>query len=71
MIFSMGLSNESFEKLQAALAAESVAITALHDALKSGLKDNKVLMALSDRMTEAHNKKMDIWDQLQQQSLDG
>ncbi len=70
MIFDMNSSKELFEKFQAAQAAEGAAITALHDAMKGGMKDNDILIALSDRMTEAHNKKMDIWDQLQQFRLD-
>ncbi len=70
MIFDMDSSKELFEKLQAAQAAEGVAITALHNAMKGGVKDSKALGALTDCMTEAHNKKMDIWDQLQQHRLD-
>ncbi len=70
MIFDMNSSKELIEKLQAAQAIEGAAITALHDALKGGMKDDKILGALTDRMTEAHNKKMDIWDQLQQHRLD-
>lgn len=70
MIFDMNSSMELIEKLQAAQAAEGVAITALHDALKSGIKDDDVLVALTDSMTDAHNKKMDIWDQLQQHRID-
>lgn len=58
------------EQLKIAAAAEGAAITALHDALKAGIRDDEILIALTDRMTEAHNKKMDIWDQLQQFRLD-
>ena len=70
MIFDMNSSKELFEKFQAAQTAEGAAITALHDAMSGGIKDNTVLMSLTDRMTDAHNKKMDIWDQLQQHRLD-
>lgn len=70
MIFDMKSSKELFEKFQAAQAAEGAAITALHDVMKGGMKDKEILIALTDRMTEAHNKKMDIWDQLQQHRLD-
>jgi hydrogenase maturation factor len=70
MIFDMNSSKELIEKLQTAQAIEGAAITALHDAMKGGMKDNATLMALTDRMTEAHNKKMDIWDQLQKHRLD-
>jgi len=70
MIFDMNSSKELFEKFQAAHADEGAAITALHDAMKGGMKDKESLISLTDRMTEAHNKKMDIWDQLQQHRLD-
>ena len=57
------------EQFKIAQDAEGAAITALHDAMKGGMKDHAILMALTDRMTETHNKKMDIWDQLQAISL--
>ena len=70
MIFDMTSSKELFEQFYAAQATEGAAITALHDTLTDGVKDNDILMALTNRMTEAHNKKMAIWDQLQQHRLD-
>ena len=57
------------EQFKIAQDAEGAAITALHDAMKGGMKDREILMALTDRMTETHNKKMDIWGQLQAISL--
>jgi hypothetical protein len=59
------------DQFKVAQEAEGAAITALHDAMKSGMKDREILMALTDRMTETHNLKMDIWDQLQHHRLDG
>lgn len=70
MILDGNTAGPLLEQFKAAQDAEGAAIKALHDALKSGLKDGAVLMALTDRMTAAHNKKMDIWDQLQPQRLD-
>lgn len=70
MIFDINSSKELFEKFQAAQTAEGAAITALHDAMKSGMKDKEVLISLTECMSEAHGKKMDIWDQLQQHRLD-
>ena len=57
------------EQFKIAQDSEGAAITALHAAMAGGMKDHEVLMALTDRMTETHNKKMDIWDQLQAISL--
>ena len=70
MIFDMNSTKELFEHFYAAQAAEGVAINALLDTLNGGVKDNEILMALTNRMTETHNKKMDIWDQFQQHRLD-
>ena len=70
MVIDGNTAGPLLEQLKIAAAAEGVAITALHDAMKGGMKDKGILMALTDRMTEAHNKKMDIWDQLQQHRLD-
>lgn len=58
------------EQFKIAQEVEGAAITALHDAMKGSMKDMEILMALTDRMTETHNKKMDIWDQLKQHRLD-
>ena len=44
------------EQFKSAQDAEGVAIAALHDAMKGGTKDKEILMTLTDRMTEAHNK---------------
>lgn len=58
------------EQFKVAQDAEGVAIANLLSAMKSGIRDDATLMALTDRMTETHNNKMDIWDQLQQHRLD-
>lgn len=70
MVIDGNAAGPLLEQFKAAQDAESAAITALHDAMKSGMKDNKTLMALTECMNETHNKKMDIWDELQQFRLD-
>ena len=69
MILDGNLAGPLLEQFKSAQDAEGVAMTALQDAMKGGMKDQEILMALTDRMTEAHNKKMDVWDQLQQHRL--
>ena len=70
MILDGNSADPLLEQFKSAQDAEGVAIAALHDAMKGGTKDKEILMTLTDRMTEAHNKKMDVWDQLQQFQLD-
>ena len=70
MIFDMNSTKELFGQFSAAQSVEVTAIAALHDALRGGVKDNEILMTLTDRMTEAHQKKMGIWHQLQQHRID-
>lgn len=70
MIIDGNAAGPLLEQFKVAQEAEGAAITALHDAMKGGTKDSTILMALTDRMSEAHNKKMDIWNQLQQFRLD-
>lgn len=65
MVFSSD-SIPLFEEYKLARAIEGEAITALHAAMKGGLRDENALMELTQRMTDTHNKSMDIWDQLQQ-----
>ena len=53
------------EKYKSAREAEAVATKNLLAALQSGVNDSKTLESLSDNMEAAHNRSMDIWDQLQ------
>ncbi len=70
MVIDGNAAGPLLEQFKVAQDVEGAAITALHDALKSGMKDKEALMALTDRMTETHNRKMDLWDELQQFRLD-
>jgi hypothetical protein len=70
MVIDGNAAGPLLEQFKVAQEVEGAAITALHDAIRGGMKENEVLIALTDRMTEAHNKKMDLWDQLQQHRLD-
>ena len=70
MILDGNSADPLLEQFKSAQDAEGVAIAALHDAMKGGTDDKEILMTLTDRMTDAHNKKMDVWDQLQQFQLD-
>ena len=70
MIIDKNAAGPLLEQFKLAQDAESAATMALHDAMKGGMKDKEILMALTNCMTEAHNKKMDILDQLQQYRLD-
>lgn len=70
MVIDGNAAGPLLEQFKVAQEVEGTAVTALHDALKAGIRDDETLMALTDRMTETHNKKMDIWDQLQQFRLD-
>ena len=58
------------DRLLAANEAEGVAIKALHDYLQGGGRDNEKAEALLSGMTRAHDKKMDIWSQLEAVRLD-
>lgn len=70
MIIDGNAAGPLLEQFKIAQDAEGAAITALHAAMKSGMKDHGILMSLTDRMTETHNLKMDIWDKLQKHRLD-
>jgi len=61
---------ELLEKFQSANEAEGVAIKELHAYLQGSVKDKAVLRELTKHMEDAHNKKMDIWDALQEFRLD-
>lgn len=54
----------------AASEAEDTATKTLLSALENGVRDSATLEALTNRMTETHNKKLDILDQLEQVKLD-
>ena len=70
MIFDGTAAGPLLEQFKIAQNAESAAISALHDALKAGMKDNETLTLLTQRMTETHNTKMELWDQLEDFRLD-
>jgi hypothetical protein len=70
MIIDGNAAGPLLEQFKAAQEAEGAAIMTLHDALKGGVTDKVILAALTDQMTEAHNKKMDIWDQFEKLRLD-
>ncbi|MCK9201351.1 MAG: hypothetical protein M0P59_07200 [Gallionella sp.] len=70
MIIDGNAAGPLLEQFKAAQEAESAAIMALHEAMKGGITDKEILTALTDHMTEAHNKKMDIWDQVEKLRLD-
>ena len=70
MIFDSNAAGPLLEQLKIAKDAEAIAIQALHNALKGGVKETATLMALTDRMTEANNKSLDILNQLQKFRLD-
>jgi hypothetical protein len=58
------------EQFKEANAAEGAAITALHDYMKAGGKDNKKLMQLTNEMTAANDKKMQIYQQMKKFRID-
>jgi len=68
MIFDMSAVH-LFEKYKIAREAEAVATKQLLAAMESCNRDMPSLEDLTQRMTDAHNKAMDIWDQLQQFKL--
>lgn len=70
MIIDGNAAGPLLEQFKAAEEAEGDAIAELHDAMKVGGADKAILTALTDHMTEAHNKKMDIWDQVEKLRLD-
>lgn len=70
MVIDGNAAGPLLEQFKVAQEVEGAAVTALNDALKAGVRDDATLMALTDRMTETHNRKMDIWDELQQFRLD-
>jgi hypothetical protein len=56
-------------KYQAAREVEAIATQALLSAMENGSRDMPALDALTQEMTDAHNKAMDIWDALQQHRI--
>lgn len=58
------------ERYKAAKAAEGEAISSLHSALASGVKDRKLLMELTKQMEEANNAAMTIHAELNSVRLD-
>jgi hypothetical protein len=64
MVIDGNAAGPLLEQFKVAQDVEGAAITALHNALKAGVRDDATLIALTDRMTETHNRKMDIWDEL-------
>ena len=69
MIIDMS-SKPLLAQLIVASEVEDTATKELLSALENGVRDSAKLEALTNRMTETHNKKMDIWDQLEQVKLD-
>lgn len=69
MIIDMS-SKPLLDQLIVASEVEDTATKALRSALENGVRDSATLETLTNRMTETHNKKMDIWDQLEQVKLD-
>ena len=58
------------EQFQAANEAEGVAIKELLAYMQGGGRDNQTLEALTNRMTSTHDKKMDIYAQLEAVRID-
>ncbi len=58
------------EQFRAANDAEGAAIKVLLAYMQSGGNDNKKLMELTDWMTTAHDKKMQIYQDMQRFRLD-
>lgn len=58
------------EQFRAANDAEGAAIRALLAYMQGGGNDNKRLMELTDGMTLAHDKKMQIYKEMQQFRID-
>lgn len=69
MIIDMS-SKPLLEQFQAANEAEGVAIKELLAYMQGGGRDNQRIEALTNCMTSAHDKKMDIYAQLQSVKLD-
>ena len=68
MIFDMS-AMPLFERYKIARETEAVATKQLLAAMESGNRDMPTLEGLTQRMVDAHNKAMDIWDELQQFKL--
>ena len=68
MIFDMS-AMPLFERYKIARETEAVATKQLLAAMESGNRNMPTLEDLTQRMTDAHNKAMDIWDELQQFKL--
>ena len=62
-------SGSLLEQFKAAQDAEGRAIRAVRTAQEIGA-DSATLIGLINQMTEIHNKKMSIWNQLEKQQLD-
>lgn len=58
------------EQFKAVNEAEGVAIKNLLTYMQSGGKDNKKLMELTDAMTSAHERKMQIYQEMQKFRID-
>lgn len=69
MIFDSNSSSPLLADFRAAQEAEGVAIHALRVAQQSGA-DRAMLRDLTNQMTDAHDNKMRIWNQLEKHRLD-
>lgn len=63
-------SKDVFEAFKAAKLAENVAITKLANALRSGVKDDKTLLALVEGMETAGEAAEALWEKLDKARLD-
>jgi hypothetical protein len=68
-VFDSNTAGPLLRQFEAANEAEGAAIRAVR-AAQEARADTSTIMGLIDRMTEAHNKKMDIWEQLERLRLD-
>ncbi|MDR2333711.1 MAG: hypothetical protein LBE61_09525 [Burkholderiaceae bacterium] len=57
--------SELLAEFNVAQIRETEAILALSNALKSGVKDEALLLQLTEHMTTSHQLKMDAWERLQ------
>ena len=58
------------EKLKQTSNEESEAIKALHNYMASGGKDSSTLELLTEKMEEAHGRKMKLYYKLQEQRIE-
>lgn len=68
-VFDSNTSGPLLEQFKAAQDAEDRAIRTVRTAQEMGT-DSATLIDLINQMTEIHNKKMSIWNQLEEQKLD-